>query len=253
MSSEPFLAFDADDTLWHNETFFALTEEAFAQLLAPYAEPGALRERLTRTERRNLGIFGYGVKGFTLSMIETAIDVTDGTVPAIVLQALLDLGKEMMAHPVTLLDGVGDVLEQLATRFPLMLITKGDLFHQENKVARSGLADLFTAVEIISEKDTLSYSRLLARHGVAPERLVMIGNSLRSDVLPILDIGGWGVHIPYSLTWAHEQAPEPLGHPRYVRLSDIRDVPMWVEAQFPSGSIVGEQPYGRSDTEGMPR
>lgn len=233
MTDAPMLAFDADDTLWHNESFFALTEEAFSQLLAPYADPEALKERLTQTERRNLGVFGYGVKGYTLSMLETAIEVTEGAVPASVLQALLDLGKEMMAHPVTLLDGVGDVLEDLARHYPLMLITKGDLFHQEDKVARSGLADLFSAVEIVSEKDVPTYARVFGRHGVAPDRLAMIGNSLKSDVLPILEVGGWGVHIPYHLTWAHEAAPEPLGHPRYVRLADIRDVPDWVGAQFP--------------------
>lgn len=228
MTDAPMLAFDADDTLWHNENFFALTEEAFGQLLAPYADPVALKERLTQTERRNLGIFGYGVKGYTLSMLETAIEVTEGAVPASVLQALLDLGKEMMAHPVTLLEGVGDVLEDLARDYPLMLITKGDLFHQEDKIARSGLADLFSAVEIVSEKDVPTYARIFVRHGLAPERLAMIGNSLKSDVLPVLDVGGWGVHIPYHLTWAHEAAPEPLGHPRYVRLADIRDVPAWV-------------------------
>lgn len=238
MRDLPFLAFDADDTLWHNESFFALTEEAFTQLLAPYTDPAALRERLIQTERRNLGVFGYGAKGYTLSMIETAIEVTEGAVPAMVLQALLDLGKEMMAHPVTLLDGVAEVLEQVAGQFPLMLITKGDLFHQEDKVARSGLADLFAAVEIVSEKDTGTYSRLLARHGIPPEQFVMVGNSLRSDVIPILEIGGWGVHIPYHLTWAHEQAPEPLGHPRYVRLADIRDIPAWIDAQFSLKSVV---------------
>jgi len=224
------LAFDADDTLWHNESIFALSQQRFAELLSDYADAETLAGRLLATERANLGLFGYGVKGFTLSLIETAIQVTDGRVPAATIQALIDLARMMLSHPVEPLPDVAETLDALKDRYRLIVITKGDLFDQEAKVARSGLGEMFDAVEIVSEKDEAVYRRILARHGDGPERAVMIGNSLRSDILPMLAAGGHAVHIPYHLTWAHEAAEVPVGHPRFAQLSRMAELPGWLRA-----------------------
>jgi putative hydrolase of the HAD superfamily len=206
------IAFDADDTLWHNESVFSLTQKRVTELLIQHMQPGpdgdarhaTLEARLLETERRNLGLFGYGVKGFTLSMIETALDVSQGAVPASVIRQILEAGKAMLEHPVELLPGVEDTVKALAGRHPLMLITKGDLFDQESKLARSGLSELFSIVEIVSEKDPATYQRVLRRHDIAPERFVMVGNSVKSDILPVVAIGGNAVHVPYHTTWALE-------------------------------------------------
>jgi putative hydrolase of the HAD superfamily len=198
------IGFDADDTLWHNENLFSMTQEKFRALLSPYATTEVLDARLNETERRNLTHFGYGIKGFTLSMIETALDVSGGRIDPHDIQAILDAGKAMLAHPVELLDGVRETLERLAGEYQLMVITKGDLFDQESKIARSGLAPLLARVEIVSEKDQAAYRRILGRHGVAPERFLMVGNSIRSDILPVLAIGANAVHVPYPLAWHHE-------------------------------------------------
>lgn len=224
------LAFDADDTLWHNESIFALSQQRFAELLSDYADAETLAGRLLATERANLGLFGYGVKGFTLSLIETAIQVTDGRVPAATIQALIDLARMMLSHPVEPLPDVAETLDALKDRYRLIVITKGDLFDQEAKVARSGLGEMFDAVEIVSEKDEAVYRRILARHGDGPERVVMIGNSLRSDILPMLAAGGHAVHIPYHLTWAHEAAEAPVGHPRFAQLARMAELPGWLRA-----------------------
>jgi putative hydrolase of the HAD superfamily len=220
---------DGDDTLWDNEGYFAFTEELFADLVSPWTDGGIdLQARLRVIEEQNLGLFGYGIKGFTLSLVETAIDVTAGRVPAMVIQQLLDRGKEMLAHPVELIDGVAEVVADLATRYRLILVTKGDLIHQESKVARSGLGELFWQVEIISEKDAPTYGRLLERHGVAPERFVMVGNSVRSDVLPVLALGARAVHVPYHTTWALEHAEHDGSVPT---LGSIRELPGWLASQ----------------------
>jgi putative hydrolase of the HAD superfamily len=199
------IAFDADDTLWHNESVFSLTQRKVTELLSGYAPPEGLEARLLETERRNLGLFGYGVKGFTLSMIETALEVSEHAIPAAVIRRILDAGKAMLEHPVELLPGVQEVITALAAEHRLMIITKGDLFDQESKIARSGLAELFARIEIVSEKDVATYRRILARHDIAPERFVMVGNSVRSDILPVLALGGNAVHVPYVTTWALEQ------------------------------------------------
>jgi putative hydrolase of the HAD superfamily len=181
-------------------------------------------------ERRNMAIFGYGVKAFTLSLIETAIEVTDGRVPAAVIQAVLDLGKVLHDHPVQLLDGVLETVDALSDRYRLLVITKGDLLHQESKVARSGLAEQLWGVEVVSEKDEATYRRVLARHRVDPSGFVMVGNSVRSDVLPILELGGRAVHVPYHVTWVLEQVePDPERHDFPV-LDSIRDLPACLEA-----------------------
>ena len=217
---------DGDDTLWHNESIFAATHDRFRAMVERYAPGAGIDERLLATERRNLELFGYGVKGFGLSLIETAITVTDGRIGAHDVARIVDWTKDMLRHPVDLLDGAAETVADLATCYRLVLITKGDFFHQESKVARSGLAEHFDVVEIVAEKDAASYRRVLARAGVDPATFVMVGNSLRSDVLPVLDIGGRAVHIPYQLTWAHEQVVDhDTEGRRYTELRDIRELP----------------------------
>jgi putative hydrolase of the HAD superfamily len=215
------VGFDADDTLWQNEAFFRLTQARFGALLADHAEPGHLAERLEAAERRNLGHYGYGVKGFTLSMIETAIEVTGGRVPAAVIAELLAAGREMLAHPIELLPHAREAVEAAAARQRVVLITKGDLLDQERKLAQSGLGDLFHAVEIVSEKTPAIYAAIFARHGDGAERALMVGNSMRSDVLPVLAAGGWGVHVPHDLTWGLERADPPAAHARFRTLPDL--------------------------------
>lgn len=217
------IGFDGDDTLWHNESLFNMTQERFRALLTHAVEPADLDRHLLDAERANLRFYGYGIKGFVLSMIETAIQVTDGRVPARDLQSLIDFGKAMLEHPVDLLDGVAEVVQALSSRYRLILITKGDLFDQESKVARSGLAGHFDAVEIVSEKDPATYRRVLERHSIDPARFVMVGNSVRSDILPVMAIGSHAVHIPYHLTWAVEEAEAPSENYRY--LTSVRELP----------------------------
>ncbi|MCB6179578.1 HAD family hydrolase [Rhodobacter sp. Har01] len=219
------IGFDADDTLWQNEAYFRLTQDRFADLLAPYAAPDHLHDRLLAAERRNIGAYGFGVKGFTLSMIETAIEVTEGRVPAAVISELLGAGRAMLDHPVELIDGAQATVAALAGAFRLVLVTKGDLLHQERKLAQSGLGDLFDAVEIVSDKTAETYARVFARHGSGPAQALMVGNSLKSDVLPPIEAGGFGVYVPHGLTWALEAADEPVGHPRYARLDSLTGLP----------------------------
>ena len=214
-----FVCLDADDTLWHNETFFRGTQERFAALLAPFAEPDAIGRRLFAVEARNLAVYGYGVKGFTLSMLETALEIGGPDMPAAVLADILAAGREMMRHPVEPLPGVRPALEALAASHPLVLVTKGDLFHQEAKLAASGLGDLFSGVEIVSAKTAETYARVFARHGTPPERAVMAGNSVRSDVLPVLEAGAFAALVPYPLVWEHEAAGAPHDHPRFRELA----------------------------------
>ena len=223
------IAFDADDTLWHNEPIFHATESQFAEMLAAYHPAQWVRDRLFATETKNLGHFGYGIKGFILSMIETAIQLTEARVSGAEVQRIIDWGHEMLHHPVELLDGVRETVESLAGRYRLMLLTKGDLFDQEAKLARSGLGELFDAVEIVSTKNAATYGSIMRRHGVAPERFVMVGNSLRSDVLPALEAGAHAVHIPYVLTWAHEQLEaEALAGKEFAVLETIVALPDWL-------------------------
>lgn len=219
------IGFDADDTLWQNEAFFRLTQDRFTELLADHAAPDHLADRLLAAERRNLGHYGFGVKGFTLSMIETAIEVTEGRVPATVIAEILAAGREMLEHPIELLPHAETAVRQMSERHRVVLITKGDLLDQERKLAQSGLGDLFHGVEIVSDKTPQTYARLFVRHGTRPEQAMMIGNSLKSDVLPVLAVGGWGVHIPHGLTWALEHADPPEGHPRFHMLSHLGELP----------------------------
>ena len=220
---------DADDTLWHNETIFRLTHDRFVDLLAEHGDRAVLEARLAEVEGRNLRLYGYGVKGFTLSMIETAMEMTGGEAPPSVVREILAAGREMLAHPVESLAGVDEALAKLSERYRLVLITKGDLIDQERKLAASGLGDLFAAVEIVSEKRTATYQQVFARHGTGADEAVMAGNSMKSDVLPALEAGCFAAHIPYPITWAHEMADAPEGHPRFAALDSISDLPDWIE------------------------
>lgn len=234
------VGFDGDDTLWHNETIFADVQQRFKSILGTYADETAVAERLLGVEVANLGLFGYGIKGFTLSMIETAIELTEGRIPAAEIRRIVALGKEMLAHPVVLIDGVEDVIGALEGAVRLILVTKGDLFDQETKIARSGLADRFEAVEIVSEKDETTYRRVLARSGTEASEFLMVGNSMRSDILPVLDLGAQAAHIPYVVTWAHEAATVPAeAPPGFHALSSIREVPDLIDR-------VNAEPAGRT-------
>ncbi len=215
------VAFDADDTLWHNERFFHLTHARFAALLSEYAEPQTLMSRLEDAERRNLGHYGYGIKGFVLSMIETAIEVTEERVPASVIAQLIDAGQEMLKHPIELLPHARNAVETVAQTHRVMLITKGDLLDQERKLAQSGLGDLFDGVEIVSHKTTPVYIDVFQRHCNGAANAMMIGNSLRSDVNPVIEAGGWGVYVPHELNWALEHDTAPEGATRYRTLPNL--------------------------------
>lgn len=200
------VGFDGDDTLWHSEFYYRAANEAFEAIVGRYVDlaDAGLHDRLLATERANLKLFGYGAKGMTLSMLEAAFEVTGGRIGAADLHRIVGIGKEVMTHPVELLPGIREAVEVVARELPVVLVTKGDLFHQEAKVAASGLSDLFKRIEIVSEKDARAYQRVLAEFGVAPTGFAMVGNSLRSDIEPVVRLGGWGVHMPYEVTWAHE-------------------------------------------------
>lgn len=221
---------DADDTLWHNETIFRLTHERFVDLLTDH-DNALIESRLAEVERRNLRLYGYGVKGFTLSMLETAMELCDGEPPPRAIREILAAGREMLAHPVETLPGVDEALAALSERYRLVLITKGDLMDQERKLAASGLGDLFAAVEIVSEKERGTYDRIFARHGTGAGQAVMAGNSMKSDVLPALEAGAFAVHIPYAITWAHELADAPEDHGRFGALESIAELPEWIAAR----------------------
>jgi len=222
------VALDADDTLWHNESIFHLTQDNYVDLLKDYGEPDHMKARLLEVEIKNLKLYGYGVKSFTLSMIETAIDLTRGAVPAKTIMEILGLGRAMLEHPVEPLPGVAETLEVLKDRYKLIMVTKGDLMNQEQKLARSGLGDFFNAIEIVSEKEANTYRRIVARQRILADETVMIGNSMKSDVLPALEAGMWGIHIPYHITWAHEHAEPPSDSPRFAKLESISDLPGWL-------------------------
>jgi putative hydrolase of the HAD superfamily len=219
------IGFDADDTLWQNEHFYRLTEERFAALLAEHGARGDVGRRLFEAETRNLKLYGFGIKGFTLSMIETAIEVTEGRVDASVIQEILDAGRELLAHPVETLPFAREAIERLSGSYRIILITKGDLFDQERKLAASGLGELFDAVEIVSDKTPDTYRRIFARHADGPERAAMVGNSLKSDIVPVLEAGGYGIHVPHPLTWSYEHVAPPLGDPRFHEIADLAALP----------------------------
>ena len=222
------LGLDGDDTLWRNEEYFADTQQAFRALLASYVGDDVnLDDRMNATERANLELFGYGVKGFTLSLIETAIEASAGRIAAADVQQLLDLGKALLRRPVALLEGVAETVPVLAEQYRLIVITKGDLWNQEQKLAGSGLAELMWRIEIVAEKDSATYKRILGQHDVDPARFVMVGNSVRSDILPVLELGARAVHIPQEHTWVQELAEHDGSVPT---LESIHDLPAWLAA-----------------------
>ncbi len=230
MTSITTVGVDADDTLWHCESLFRLSHQRFIDLLAEHGDTDKIEAQLTAVEKRNLRVYGYGAKGFTLSMIETALELTDGRVDTRVIREILAVGREMLTEPIEPLPGVEKALATLSERYRLILVTKGDLLHQEQKLASSGLGDFFVAVEIVSEKDAGTYRRVFERYGTGAEQAVMAGNSMRSDVLPALEAGCWGALIPYPLVWAHEAAEAPVGHARYAELGNISELPAWVDS-----------------------
>ncbi len=223
------IGFDADDTLWHNERFFRMTQAHFTELLSDhlpgYLNKEALDKLLLEAEKRNLGRYGYGVKGFTLSMIETAIEVTQETVPASVIKELIVAGQTMLAHPIELLPHVRSAIETISRSYKVVLITKGDLLDQERKLAQSGLGDLFDAVEIVSEKTSNIYRDIFTRHADGVHRAMMIGNSMRSDVVPVIEAGGWGTYVPHGPIWEIEHAEPPTHSPRYHEIPDLAALP----------------------------
>ena len=223
------IGLDADDTLWHNEKHFHFTQKMFADLLKDHAPSAQIAERLLNAEKKNLAFYGFGIKGFTLSMIETAIEVTDGKVSSSTLKTILDAGRDMLHHPVELLPHVGETLEALAVQYKLVLITKGDLFDQERKVAASGLGDFFTAIEIVSDKQPQTYERIFRQQGSGPEAAMMVGNSLKSDVIPAINAGAFGVHVPHEYAWAHEHADAP-DHPRFKTIEHLGLLPELVNS-----------------------
>ena len=227
------IGFDADDTLWQNEALFRSTQAEFRSLLSQYHDEAWIEQRLYETEVRNLVHYGYGIKAFMLSMVETAVELTEGRIGGPEIRRILDLGREMLRAPITLIDGVAETLACLADDHRLMLITKGDLLDQESKIERSGLRDFFRHIEVVSRKDALTYSRILERADIAPTRFLMVGDSLRSDVLPVIEIGGAAVHIPQPSPWQHELIdPDPDVRRRYTELESIRSLPDFIRGMI---------------------
>jgi len=220
------IAFDADDTLWENESLYARAQARFRELLARYHPPEWIDARLYQTEMRNLAHFGYGVKAFTLSMIETAIELTEGQICGEDIKFLIDQGKQMLTAEIVLLEHAAETVARLSQAYSLMLVTKGDLLDQESKVKRSGIQPYFEHIEIVSDKTPQSYAHVLQEHGVQPKNFLMIGNSLRSDVLPILELGGNAVYVPYVMTWMHEAAETPpQGTPGFYQIENLGQLP----------------------------
>jgi putative hydrolase of the HAD superfamily len=224
------IAFDADDTLWHNERLYVSVQARFAHLLAPYQNAEVVKARLYQAETRNIKYFGYGIKSFTLSMIEAAVELTDDRISGQDIQGIIDLGKSMLDAEVELLEHTTGTITQLAPRYRLMLVTKGDLQDQQGKLARSGLGKFFQYIEVVNEKTGKIYERLLEKQSIDPGRFLMVGNSLRSDILPVLALGGQAVYIPYQLTWQHESAEAPApSTPRFYQLEHLGQLPDLLE------------------------
>jgi putative hydrolase of the HAD superfamily len=218
------IAFDADDTLWVNEPYFRQTEEQFYNLLSEYSSQRTLERELLKTEIENLSLYGYGIKGFVLSMIETALKSTDNRISVNVVGKIMDLGKQMLDNPIELLDGVEEVLLALKDKYRLVVATKGDLLDQERKLRKSGISHYFHHIEIMSEKDDANYLKLIKHLDIQPDELLMVGNSLKSDILPVLNIGGYGVHVPYHITWAHEHIEHSIDDEKFKSVERIIDI-----------------------------
>jgi putative hydrolase of the HAD superfamily len=232
LKAPQLIAFDADDTLWLNEPIYTDTQKKFNTIIQPFLTSCNPDEILYQTEMRNLKIFGYGIKGFVLSMIETAIEISNGKISSRDIGSIINLGKEMINHPVLVLDGVRETLNDLSQHYKLMIITKGDLFDQESKIARSGLVDKFSHIEIVTRKDSDIYSTILKKYKVTASQFLMVGNSLKSDILPVSDLGGHAVHIPYDTTWQHEEVDvHEIKQPYHV-LENINHLSEYLEEYF---------------------
>lgn len=218
------IAFDADDTLWHNESYFQEAEKKFCVLLENYLPQHTVARELLQTEIKNIALYGYGIKAFMLSMIETAIRITDKTIPNEAIEKIIEYGQEILSKPVDLMDGVEDVLKQLKGRYRLVMATKGDLLDQERKLKKSGLENYFHHIEIMSEKKEDDFRKLIRHLDIQPEHFAMIGNSLKSDIIPVLNLGGYGFHIPYHVTWAHERVETQLVHEKFNVLNSIQEL-----------------------------
>ena len=219
------IAFDADDTLWVNEPNYVDVKQKLCELLSHHIDQETLTERFYDAQMRNLDIFGYGAKSFMLSMIETAIELTDGAITGTEIQQIIDVSRRLLDFPIDVLDGIPEVLETLSRHFDLMVLTKGDLFDQESKIARSGLGHYFRHIEIVSEKNEQAYQRVLQKYNLQPSDFLMIGNSLKSDVLPVVHIGARAIHIPYAVTWAHEHVDdEQLTGKSFTTLTNAREL-----------------------------
>ncbi len=229
MSHFQMLGFDADDTLWHNERLYVQAQAQFKEIMSHYYDPAQVENRLFHTESRNMDHFGYGIKAFTLSMIETAIELTNGQIHGSEIQKIVEIAKHMLNADVELLEGVKQTIPLLAAKYPLMIITKGDLLDQERKINKSGLKNYFEKVEIVSNKSTKGYKEILDRHQIDPTHFLMVGNSLRSDILPILELGSQGVYIPYETTWLHEMADAPEGHNGFFTLENFGQLPELIQ------------------------
>src|SRR6185437_15360566 len=218
------IAFDADDTLWVNEPYFRQTEERFYNLLSEYSSQHTLETELLKTEIENLALYGYGIKGFMLSMIETALRVTNNSISIDVVEKIIALGKQMLDNPIELLDGVEEVLLALKDKYRLVVATKGDLLDQERKLKKSGISHYFHHIEIMSDKDNANYLKLIKHLDIRPDELMMVGNSLKSDIIPVLNVGGYGVHVPYHITWAHEQIEDEINNEKFRSVTGIGDI-----------------------------
>lgn len=218
------IAFDADDTLWVNEPYFLATEKKFCQLLADYMPEHTVSQELFKTEMQNIAIYGYGVKAFILSIIETALRISNNTVPPVIIEKIIDYGKEQLNQPVELLDGVAEVLPALKEKYKLVVATKGDLLDQERKLRKSGIEHFFHHIEIMSDKQEADYLKLIKHLDIQPSEFMMIGNSLKSDVLPVLAVGGHAVHIPYHTTWAHEVVEDSVQHSNFRHFENLKDI-----------------------------
>jgi len=230
MSRFEMIAFDADDTLWHNERLYVEAQTQFREIMSRYHDADWVNERLYQTESRNMEHFGYGIKAFALSMIETSIELTQGSITGGEIQKIVEIAKNMLSTEVQLLEGVSETIPQLAAKYPLMLITKGDLLDQERKISQSGLKQYFQKIEIVSEKSLTIYDQVLQRNLITHNRFIMVGNSLRSDVLPILELGGSAVYIPYETTWLHEVSDAPAENQRgFYSLEKFSQLPELID------------------------
>ena len=218
------IAFDADDTLWVNEPYFRDTENKFCSLLEDYLPQHTILQELFKTEMDNLALYGYGIKGFMLCMIETALRITNNKLDNAILNHIIDLGKEMLEKPIELLDGVETVLQELKGKYKLVVATKGDLLDQERKLKKSGIEHYFHHIEIMSDKQEADFTKLIKHLDIQPGEFLMLGNSLKSDMLPVLAIGGHGVHIPYHITWEHEKVEHHIDHPQFRQIENITGI-----------------------------